>query len=123
MWQGCIKGKHIVGSRARGRHHDRWRTIGGGIPHQNVNRYEIKTQVIGEDADLESGRMLNCVTELSRDGITIDADQRHVRDRLKGIELERASHFGPHCAVKRKDEGGARSDESKGENRCGQVQT
>ena len=41
--------------------------------------YEIKKQVIGEDADLEkSGRILNRVIEWSRDGITIEADQRRV---------------------------------------------
>ena len=35
VWQGCIKGKQKYGNRARRRHHDWWRTIGSGIPHQN----------------------------------------------------------------------------------------
>ena len=40
-----------------------------------------KKQVIGEDSDLEeSGRILNRVIERDRDGITIEADQRHVRE-------------------------------------------
>ena len=60
---------------------------------------EIKKQVIGEDADLEkSGRILSRVTEWNRDGITIEADQRHVRETLKGLELERANRFATQCA-------------------------
>ena len=40
---------------------------------------EIKKQVIGEEPDDEkSGRILNRVIEWNRDGITIEADQRHV---------------------------------------------
>ena len=42
---------------------------------------------------------------------------------LKDLELERANHSATPCAVERKDEGGARRDERKGENRCGQGQT
>ena len=54
---------------------------------------EIKKQVSGEDPDLEkSGRVLNRVNEWDRDGITIEADQRHVREILKDLELERANH-------------------------------
>ena len=69
-------------------------------------RYEIKKQVIGEDPDLEkSGRKLNRVIAWNRDGITIEADQRHVREILKGFELERASHSATPCAMERKDEG------------------
>ena len=62
--------------------------------------------------DLEkSGRILNRVIEWDRDGITIEADQRHVREIMKGLELERANHSATPCDV-------ARRDESKGENRC-----
>ena len=61
-------------------------------------KYEIQKQVIAEDPDLEkSGRILNRVV--------------------------RAHHSATPCAVERKEEGGARRDESKGENRCGQGQT
>ena len=42
---------------------------------------------------------------------------------MKGLELDRATHSATPCDVARKDEGGARRDESKGENRCGQGQT
>ena len=42
---------------------------------------------------------------------------------LKDLELERAKHSATPCAVERKDDGGARRDESKGENRCRQGQT
>ena len=60
------------------------RTVSGGIPHQNdIKKYEIKQQVIGEDPDLEkSKRILNRVIAWNRDGITIEADQRHVREIL-----------------------------------------
>ena len=58
-----------------------------------------------------------------RDGITTEADQRHVRGILKDLELERANHSASPGAVERRNEGNARSDQSKGENRCGQVQT
>ena len=45
-------------------------------------KYEIKKPVIGEDPDLEkSGRKLNRVVEWDLDGITFEADQRHVRER------------------------------------------
>ena len=56
-------------------------------------KYEIKKQVIGKDPDSEKSRRIwNCVIEWDRDGITIEADERHVREILKGFELERAHH-------------------------------
>ena len=70
---------------------------------------------LGGDLDLEkSGRIRNSVVEWDRDGITIEADQRHVRGVMKG--LERANHSATPCAVERRDE-------SKGDNRCGRGQT
>ena len=74
-------------------------------------KYEIKKQVIEEDADLEKNvRILNRVTEWDRDGITIEADQRHFREILKDLELEQANHSPTSGAVERKDKGGARRD-------------
>ena len=62
--------------------------------------------MIREDPDLEkSGRTLNRVIVWNRDGITIEANQRHVREILKGLELERANHSATPCAVERKDAG------------------
>ena len=56
-------------------------------------KYVIKKQVIGEGADFEnSGRILSRVIEWGRDGITMEADQRNVREILKGFELEGANH-------------------------------
>ena len=125
VWQGCIKGKHIVATL-----HGVDITIGGErsvvefLIKMRSRKFEIKNQVIGEDPDLEkSGRMLNRVIEWDRDGITIEADQRHVREKRDYLELERANHSATPCAVERKDEGGAKKVESKGENRCGQGQT
>ena len=82
-------------------------------------KYEIKKQVIGEDADFEkSGRILNRVIERGRDGITTEADQRHVRELVKDLVLEQENRSATPCAVESKNEGDAVSDESKGENRC-----
>ena len=82
-------------------------------------KYEIKKQVIVEDPDLEkSGRILNRVIEWNRDGITIEADQRRVREILKVLELERANHSATPCAVEKKEGMKARE-----KNRCGQEQT
>ena len=65
----------------------------------------------GGDPDLEkSGRILDRVIEWDRDGITIQADQRHVREIMKGLELQRASHSATPCAMEWRDE-------SNGENR------
>ena len=118
VWQGCIKGEHTAATV-----HEDDITIGGKRPAVEflikviLGKYEIKKQVIGEDADFEkSGSILIRVIEWCRDGITIEADQRHVREMLKGLELERANHSATPCAVERKKEGNARSDESKGEN-------
>ena len=44
-----------------------------------------------------------------------EADQRHVREMLKGPELERANHSATPCAVERKNEatqGGTKARES-----------
>ena len=69
-------------------------------------KYEIKKQVIGKDPDLEkSGRILNHVIEWNRDGITIETDQRHVREILKGLELERGNRSATPCALERRDDG------------------
>ena len=79
--------------------------------------------MIGEDPDLEkSGRILNRVIEWGGGGITIETDQTHVREILKGLELERANHTATPCAAESKNEGNARNDERKGENGRGQRQ-
>ena len=63
---------------------------------------------VGEKADSEkSGRTLNRVVEWGREGITIEADQRHVREICKDLELERANHSA--TAVERDNEGNARA--------------
>ena len=60
-------------------------------------KYEIRKQVLERDPDLEkSGRILNRVIEWDRDGVTTEADQRHVREIVKGLELERANHSATH---------------------------
>ena len=83
-------------------------------------KYELKKQVIGEDADLEkNGTILNGVIDWCRDGITIEANHRHVRDLLKGLELERANRSVAPCAAEMKNDGNARSDEGKGRSQCG----
>ena len=112
------QGEGHRGNSARRRHHNRWATVGSGVPHQDVSKkYEIKKQVLGGDPDLEkSGGILNRVVEWERDGITIEADQRPVRGIVKGLGLERANHSATPCAVERREEG-------KGENQCGRRQS
>ena len=78
-------------------------TIGGersAVIKMISRKFEIKKQVI----------------EWDRDGITIEADQKHDTEIFRDVELERANHSATPCAVERKDESSARSDESKGEN-------
>ena len=61
-------------------------------------KFEIKKQGTGEDADLEKiGRIFNRVIKWARDDITIEADQRHVREMLKDLELEQAIHAATHA--------------------------
>ena len=53
-------------------------------------KYEIKKQVIGEDADFKkSGRIWNRVVEWGRDGITIEADQRHIKEILRKLKRDK----------------------------------
>ena len=81
VWRGYIKGEDIVATV-----HGDDITVGGERSAVELlikmisKRYEIKKQVIGEDPDLEkSGRTLNRVIAWNRDGITIEAYQRHVK--------------------------------------------
>ena len=53
--------------------------------------------------------------ESCRDGITIEADQRHVSEILKGLGLERSNHRATPRAVEGKNAGNARRDESEGD--------
>ena len=73
--------------------------------------------MIGEDADLKkSGRILNRVIESNRDGITIEADQRHVRDN----EGPRAGASKPICDSMCRGEEGWQQGAQRGQ---GQTQT
>ena len=86
-------------------------------------KYDIKKRVTGEDADLEkTGILLNRVIRWGRDGITIEADQRHVREILNDHELEQANPAATPCTVDKKNENTARSDGSNGENQREQGQ-
>ena len=81
VWRGHIKGEDIIATV-----HGDDITIGGersaveSLIRMISKRYENKKQVIGEDPDLEkSGRILSRVIKWNHNGITIEADQRHVR--------------------------------------------
>ena len=96
VWRGHIKGEHVVATV-----HGDDITIGGErsaverLVRKISRKYEIKKQVIGEDADLEkSGRILNRVIEWGCDGITFEADQRQ---RQGDVEGSRAGTSEPHC--------------------------
>ena len=75
------------------------------------NKYSGETQT-----SIRAGECSTVSSNGNRDGITIEADQRHVREIMKGLDLERVNHSATQCAVERRDE-------SKGENRCGRGQT
>ena len=78
---------------------------------------------MGEDADFEnSGRILIRVNKWGRDGVTVEADQRYVREILKDLELEQVNHAATPCNVDKKSENSVRSHGSKGENHCEQGQ-
>ena len=47
--------------------------------------------------------------EWDRNVITIETDQRHVSETMKGLELERAKHSATPCAVERRDESKGRT--------------
>ena len=124
VWQGGVKGVHF-GATVHGDDI----TIGGQRPAVEIfikmisRAHEIKKEVIGEDADLEKiGRILNRVIKWCRDGITIEAGQRLVREILKDLELEQANHAAAPCNVDKKDENSAGRDGSKKENQCEQGQ-
>ena len=102
VWRGHIKGDDIVATA-----HGDDIPIGGErsavefFIRMISEKYEIKKQVIWEDPDLEkSGRVLNHVIEWNRDGFTFEADQTHVREISKGLELERANRSATVCCGK-----------------------
>ena len=80
--------------------------------------------MIGDDRDLEkSGRIPNRVIEWGRNGITIEADQRHARGRLKELDLERAHHTATPWSVEReKREAIQEVKKARAESRCEQGQ-
>ena len=61
-------------------------------------KFEINKQVIGDDPDLQkSGRILNRVIKWKHNGITIEADQRHVREILKGLNWSKRIALQHHA--------------------------
>ena len=57
----------------------------------------------GEGADFEkTGRILNRFIKWGPDGITMEADEGHVREILKDLELEQAGHAATPCNVDEK---------------------
>ena len=55
-------------------------------------RYEIKTQMIGEAADLDKQlQILNRMVRWSSRGLWIEADWRHVKEVIRALGLEGAS--------------------------------
>ena len=72
VWQCRSRGEHVVATVQGDDHHHRWKAANCGTPHQDLEN---------------SKRTLNRVMERGRDGITGDADQRHVRESLKELHL------------------------------------
>ena len=89
VWQCRSRGEHVVATVRGGDI-----TIGGKRAAVELlikmisMKLEIKKQMMSEDTDLEnSWRILNRVIEWGSDGITSEADQRHVRESLKELDL------------------------------------
>ena len=87
VWRGRIKGEDVVATV-----HGDDITIGGqrtaeeSLIKMLSKKYEIRKQVLGGDPDLEkSWRIVNRVIDWDRDGITVEADQRHVKEKMKGL--------------------------------------
>ena len=59
------------------------------------------------------GIILNGVIKWGRDRITIAADQRHVREILKDLELAQTNHAATPCIVDKNNENNAGSAGSK----------
>ena len=102
VWRGHIKGEDIVAT-VRGDDI----TIGGERSAVEFLIRMIKNKLSGKIRTL-SGRILNRAIAWDRDGMTIEADQRHVREILEDLKLERANHSATPCAVERRDEGKGR---------------
>ena len=70
-------------------------------------RYEIKTQMIGEAADLDKHlQILNRSVRWSSRGLWIEADPRHVKEVIRALGLEGASPAPtPGIAAKGRDQG------------------
>ena len=95
VWRGRIKGEDVVATV-----HGDDITIGG-----QWTALEFFIKMISKKYEIRK-----------QDGIAIEADLRHVREKMKGLELERANHSATPRAVERRDE-------SKGKNPCGRGQT
>ena len=70
-------------------------------------RYEIKTQMIGEAADLDKQlQILNRTVRWSSRGLWTEADPRHVKEVIRALELEGSSPAPtPGVAAKGGDQG------------------
>ena len=103
------------------RHARRCTQFGRGAGNQHIvaTVHGDDITIGGESSAVESliSMISKSVIEWNRGGVVIEADQRHVREILKGLELEQANRSATPCAVERKNEG-------KGERRGqGQTQT
>ena len=107
VWRGHTKGEDIIATvHCDDITIDGERSAVESFIRKISKKYEVKKQVIGEDPDLEkSGRILNRVIKWNHNGITIEADQRHARAILKGLELGQANRSATPCGVERMDEG------------------
>ena len=66
-----------------------------------ARKCEMHKQVVGEDDGCleKRGRILNRVMKWKRGGITIEADQRHVREILKDLSLKQVNLLTTPCVV------------------------
>ena len=68
-------------------------------------RYEIKSQMIGEDEDLsKEGAVLNRTLIWTRKGIEIEADTRHVKEVLKALDMLESNAVATPCVEEQRRE-------------------
>ena len=90
---------------------------------QFTKRYEIKTQMIGEAADLDKQlQILTRTVRWSSRGLWIEADLRHVKEVIKALGLEGASP-APTPGVAAKEETRVKDNEVTTEPELGHEET
>ena len=76
-------------------------------------KYEVKSQMLGEDADLaKEGAVLNRRIQWVKGGIRMEADPRHAQEVVRALGMEKSNPVGTPMATDGSDN--AESEEARG---------